>query len=283
MQEFKNSGVDTVQMLSRHWIFGDAEGRTNEVKGPGAVGATPILRPGESWSYDSGTSIQTRTGSVEGSFQFEVLKDVSGIGAANFNAPVARLALTEERRPVRVPCAEEADIAAGFVPTTSVHSTQRVIIGATSEFQPSPAEAAGLGAQELFTFSWDIQINNAREDAVRVRDTYWQIIDADGRMATHRGAPPSAEPPAIAPGGAYRGPYTRGTFHLTTRTGNARGFMTVEAVKSGVEPPTCWPECRRVGDLLKQGITELLPRVEVRLALKLRCSRILCIRLWTNA
>jgi ApaG protein len=51
--EFKNSGVDTVQMLSRHWVFGDASGKTSEVKGPGAVGETPVLKPGESWSYDS--------------------------------------------------------------------------------------------------------------------------------------------------------------------------------------------------------------------------------------
>ena len=116
--EFKNNGVDTVQMLSRHWIFGDAEGRTNEVKGPGAVGKTPVLRPGESWSYDSGTRIRTPTGSMAGSFQFAVLEDVSGSGFKSFNARVSRLSLTEERRPVRVPCVDEASV--GQLPPTSV-------------------------------------------------------------------------------------------------------------------------------------------------------------------
>jgi ApaG protein len=84
--EFKNNGVDTVQMLSRHWVFGDAEGRTSEVKGPGAVGKTPVLEPGGTWSYDSGTRIRTPTGSIAGSFQFEVLDDASG-GAPGCRVP----------------------------------------------------------------------------------------------------------------------------------------------------------------------------------------------------
>ena len=127
-------------MLSRHWIFGDAEGRTKEVKGPGAVGETPVLRPGESWSYDSGTRIQTPTGSMSGSFQFAVLADVSRSGSNSFNARVSRLWLTEERRPVRVPCVDEASI--GHLPPTSVRDSSP--FAASAEAPPVAAHCHQL-------------------------------------------------------------------------------------------------------------------------------------------
>lgn len=239
--EFKNVGVDTVQMLSRHWVFGDAAGRTSEVKGPGAVGKTPILQPGESWSYDSGTRIRTPTGSIAGSFQFAVLDDVSGMGVSSFNARVSRLSLTEERRPVRVPCVDEASI--GQLPPTSVHSTQRVIVGVTSEpFQRDGGddEDAEPDAEAGFIFKYDAQINNAHTEAVRVRDAYWEFTDNSGKITTHRGAAyrgeqRSVQGPVIAAGGAYRGAYTIGFVVLATPVGNAEGFFTVEMMKSGGE------------------------------------------------
>ena len=49
-----------------------------------------------------------------------------------FSARVGRLALTQERRPVQVPCGKTADPS--VLATTSVWSTERVIVGATSEF-----------------------------------------------------------------------------------------------------------------------------------------------------
>lgn len=234
--EFKNGGVDTVQMLSRHWVFGDAAGRTNEVKGPGAVGKTPVLRPGESWAYDSGTRIRTPTGSIAGSFQFAVLDDASGRGMSSFNAPVSRLSLTKERRPVRVPCVDEASI--GQLPPTSVHSTQRVIVGVTSElFQRDEDDK---NADAGFIFKYDAQINNARTEEVRVRDTYWEFTDNNGKISTHRGAAYRGEQrpvqgPVIGAGRAYRGEYTIGFVVLPTAVGNAEGFFTVEMMKPGGE------------------------------------------------
>jgi len=35
-----------VQLRSRHWKITDGLGRLQEVKGPGVVGKTPLLRPG---------------------------------------------------------------------------------------------------------------------------------------------------------------------------------------------------------------------------------------------
>ena len=46
-------------MLTRHWIFTDATGKVTEMKGPGARGVTPVLRPGDSWQYESGTRLDT--------------------------------------------------------------------------------------------------------------------------------------------------------------------------------------------------------------------------------
>ncbi|WP_077273292.1 Co2+/Mg2+ efflux protein ApaG, partial [Acidithiobacillus caldus] len=42
-----NLGPETAQLLDRHWVITDAEGRVQEVKGPGVVGEQPTLKPGE--------------------------------------------------------------------------------------------------------------------------------------------------------------------------------------------------------------------------------------------
>ena len=49
----QNHGARTVQLMHRHWRITDANGRLEEVKGPGVVGEQPILAPGESFSYTS--------------------------------------------------------------------------------------------------------------------------------------------------------------------------------------------------------------------------------------
>ena len=59
-----NEGDDTVQLLSRHWIITDGLGRTQEVKGSGVVGEQPILAPGGSFAYTSGTPLSTPTPSI---------------------------------------------------------------------------------------------------------------------------------------------------------------------------------------------------------------------------
>ena len=55
----QNEGDETVQLRSRHWKITDALGRQQEVKGPGVIGKTPLLRPGESFEYTSGTPLST--------------------------------------------------------------------------------------------------------------------------------------------------------------------------------------------------------------------------------
>jgi ApaG protein len=64
-----NAGTVAAQLVSRHWIITDAEHRVQEVKGAGVVGQQPLLRPGESFEYTSGTSLATVVGTMRGTYQ----------------------------------------------------------------------------------------------------------------------------------------------------------------------------------------------------------------------
>ncbi len=65
----ENQGADTVQLRNRYWRITDANGRTQEVRGAGVVGEQPILRPGDSFEYTSGTPLATETGFMVGSYE----------------------------------------------------------------------------------------------------------------------------------------------------------------------------------------------------------------------
>ena len=64
-----NTGTVSAQLISRHWIITDAENVTQEVKGLGVVGEQPLLRPGESFEYTSGTAMATPVGTMHGTYQ----------------------------------------------------------------------------------------------------------------------------------------------------------------------------------------------------------------------
>ena len=64
-----NEGLETVQLISRHWIITDASGYTEEVKGEGVVGEQPVLGPGESFEYSSWCPLKTVTGVMRGTYQ----------------------------------------------------------------------------------------------------------------------------------------------------------------------------------------------------------------------
>jgi ApaG protein len=64
-----NKGDETVQLISRHWIITDGNGNVEEVRGPGVVGAQPVLRPGESFEYTSACPLRTDFGTMHGTYQ----------------------------------------------------------------------------------------------------------------------------------------------------------------------------------------------------------------------
>ncbi|MBV8193666.1 MAG: Co2+/Mg2+ efflux protein ApaG [Alphaproteobacteria bacterium] len=65
----ENKGNETVQLRSRHWKITDGLGRLQEVRGPGVVGKTPKLRPGDAFEYTSGTPLATPSGIMGGTYQ----------------------------------------------------------------------------------------------------------------------------------------------------------------------------------------------------------------------
>ncbi len=64
-----NTGEETAQLLSRHWVITDANSQVQEVRGLGVVGEQPVLKPGESFQYTSGSAIATAVGTMQGSYQ----------------------------------------------------------------------------------------------------------------------------------------------------------------------------------------------------------------------
>jgi ApaG protein len=64
-----NSGTETVQLQTRHWIITDGAGRQQEVHGEGVVGEQPVLAPGERFEYTSGVPLPTASGFMTGSYQ----------------------------------------------------------------------------------------------------------------------------------------------------------------------------------------------------------------------
>jgi ApaG protein len=67
--QIDNHGRETVQLMSRHWQITDARGRTMEVKGSGVVGEQPLIEPGGSFEYTSGTPLTTPNGIMVGRYQ----------------------------------------------------------------------------------------------------------------------------------------------------------------------------------------------------------------------
>ena len=65
----RNAGSVAAQLISRHWIITDANGERQEVRGLGVVGEQPVLTPGASHEYTSGTAIATPVGTMRGSYQ----------------------------------------------------------------------------------------------------------------------------------------------------------------------------------------------------------------------
>jgi ApaG protein len=64
-----NQSLVTVQLVSRHWIITDAVDHVEEVRGPGVVGAQPVLTPGEAFKYSSWCPLKTPTGVMRGTYQ----------------------------------------------------------------------------------------------------------------------------------------------------------------------------------------------------------------------
>ena len=86
-----NTGEVAAQLISRHWIITDANGKVLEVKGLGVVGQQPLLKPGESFEYTSGTHLETAVGTMHGTYQM-IAED-----GQQFDAPIPSFTLAVPR------------------------------------------------------------------------------------------------------------------------------------------------------------------------------------------
>ena len=92
-----NEGRQTVQLLKRTWLITDAQGRTQQVHGDGVVGERPVLDPGESFEYTSGTPLTTPSGFMRGAYHM-VLSD-TGEG---FDVTIPTFSLDSPHQPGRL-------------------------------------------------------------------------------------------------------------------------------------------------------------------------------------
>ena len=64
----ENLGRRVVQLMKRTWYITDGRGLTQRVHGDGVVGEQPVLEPGESFEYTSGTPLSTPSGFMRGQY-----------------------------------------------------------------------------------------------------------------------------------------------------------------------------------------------------------------------
>ena len=86
-----NIGEVAAQLISRHWVITNEHQQVQEVKGLGVVGEQPLIAPGASYSYSSGTVLTTPTGFMHGSYQM-VAEDSTW-----FEAPIATFGLHQAK------------------------------------------------------------------------------------------------------------------------------------------------------------------------------------------
>jgi len=87
----ENTGTVAAQLISRHWIIADGNGRIQEVRGLGVVGRQPLLKPGETFEYTSGCQIDTPVGTMRGTYQ------ITAEDGTQFDAVVAEFTLSIPR------------------------------------------------------------------------------------------------------------------------------------------------------------------------------------------
>ena len=86
-----NEGTVPAQLLTRHWLITDSNGKIQEVRGDGVIGEQPYLKPGEKFRYTSGAVLETPVGTMQG--QYTMHPDEGD----NFNATIPQFTLSIPR------------------------------------------------------------------------------------------------------------------------------------------------------------------------------------------
>ena len=67
----ENLGVKPVTLKSRYWEIIDSNGKKQEVEGKGVIGKQPTIKPGDRFTYTSGTPLNSTSGIMSGSYKME--------------------------------------------------------------------------------------------------------------------------------------------------------------------------------------------------------------------
>ncbi|QDE40845.1 Co2+/Mg2+ efflux protein ApaG [Luteibacter pinisoli] len=87
----RNAGDTGAQLVARHWVITDANGKVEEVRGDGVVGEQPWMRPGDTYEYTSGAVLETAVGTMAGSYRM-VADD-----GTHFDTPIPAFVLSIPR------------------------------------------------------------------------------------------------------------------------------------------------------------------------------------------
>lgn len=69
--QIENKSPFTVQLLRREWYIFDSLNAPKQVNGDGVIGRTPILQPGEVYTYNSGCQLMSEIGYMMGHYTFK--------------------------------------------------------------------------------------------------------------------------------------------------------------------------------------------------------------------
>ncbi|WCO01100.1 MULTISPECIES: Co2+/Mg2+ efflux protein ApaG [Psychroserpens] len=64
----ENQSKDSVQLNSRYWKVLDALNNVEIIEGEGVIGKKPVLKPGESHTYNSGCLLTSPFGAMQGHY-----------------------------------------------------------------------------------------------------------------------------------------------------------------------------------------------------------------------
>ncbi|XP_022738481.1 uncharacterized protein LOC111291139 isoform X1 [Durio zibethinus] len=86
-----NNSDRPVQLLRRHWIITDGNGKTESVWGIGVIGKQPVILPRTGFEYLSACPLSTPNGRMEGDFE---MKHIDRVGTPSFNVAIAPFSLS---------------------------------------------------------------------------------------------------------------------------------------------------------------------------------------------
>lgn len=66
--DITNCSAQPLRLLTREWTIQDADGKLTQVAGDGVVGQQPWIEPGGTFTYTSGTVLNTPLGSMQGCY-----------------------------------------------------------------------------------------------------------------------------------------------------------------------------------------------------------------------